>query len=592
MPAVKRALSRLGDAFGLASFGAGFGDRLSLFCYAATLPLALKLPRALRDRIRYRFDVTLDGRSRAALELYASHEEYLTFREVFLEEEYGGARADGAKVIVDLGANIGLASVYLALRYPDARVYAVEANAALQPRLEGHLAGFGPDRARAERLAIAAEDGEIEFGVSDEKPIASSAARSGDGFRVERVPALSWESFLARRNLARVDLLKCDAEGAEHAVLTSPAFGKVGAFVGEIHDDLMPEPWAALRDRLAPRSHVVEERAGKAGRAIARIYPPRPALPAAPSVAIVIAAYNRERTVGESVRSALAQGSRVREVIVVDDGSSDATADAARAAGEGDPRLAVVTLGRNGGASAARNEGVRRASADLVLVWDSDDALDLGSVDALLAEFEKDPALGVVAAVARFASDGKTETPSIPAGELTHADFLCRRVNALEKVRLARRDLLAESPYLAANVDFLVNVELSERGRWRRVPTALGTVNDSTASGSLTASRRVPSVAKAAARAPHLAAFLARDGAAMRRACPGAFAAYAYGGALANLLAGNRRQALRLAARGFSAEPSATLAALAALALLPGGSAIARLAVGRSAASRARVAAV
>ncbi len=586
---IRRAVTRLADAAGLASFGWRLADRCAIFSYALCLPLALKLPRRARGRLAFRFRLSLDGSLAAPVSLSASHDEFLTFREVFLGEEYGGVRGAAPEAIVDLGANIGLASVYLALRYPGARLVSVEANGALLPRLRAHLAAFGP-RAAAERLAIAAADGEVEIGVSDEKPIASSSARRGEGFRVERVPAESWETFCDRRGLSSVDLLKCDAEGAEHAVFVSPAFSRVRAFVGEIHDDLMPEPWATVRARLAPGTHVVEEPAGKSGRCIARVYPPRAPLPPNPKVSIVIAAHNRERTVGAAVASALAQGPSVAEVVVVDDGSRDGTAEAARAA-SADPRLSVVSLPENRGASAARNEGISRATGDLALVWDSDDELDLGAVEPLLAAFAADPWIAVAAAPARFASPGLApRAPELVGGEVSHRDVLCRRLDPLEKVRLARRDLLLESPYRAANIDFLVNVELSERGRWVRVATPLGTVNDTTSEGSLTAARRVPSVAKARARAPHLAAFLAADGAALARGCPEIFGLYCYGAALACLLDGRRRHALRAAARGLAAAPRFRLAALVLLSAFPGGRALSALAVRLAAGRRAVVA--
>lgn len=585
---MRRALSRFADAVGLSSFGWRPFDRFAIFSYAALLPLALALPEKVRAKLRFRFRVSLDGRGAAPVSLRASHDEYLTFREVFLGEEYGGARIASPRVIVDLGANIGLATVYLGLRYPLARIVAVEANGALRDRLAEHAAGLG-GRAEVERLAIAAADGEIEIGVCDEKPIASSSARRGEGFRAERVPAESWETFCSRHGFSEVDLLKCDAEGAEHAVLSSPAFARVRAFVGEIHDDLMPEPWATVRGRLPAGCHVVEEPAGKSGRYIVRIYEPRPPLPASPRVSVVIAAYNRARSIGAAVSSALAQGPAVSEVIVVDDGSRDGTADAAEATR--DPRVSVIRFRQNRGASAARNEGISRAAGHLVLVWDSDDELDAGAVDALLSAFAADPSLGVAAAPARFVSPAApVRTPNLPGGEVSHRDVLCRRLDPLEKVRLARRDLLLESPYRAVNIDFLVNVDLSERGRWLRVARPLGTVHDTTASGSLTAGRRIPSEAKARTRAPHLATFLASDGAALARGCPAIFGLYAYGAALACLLDGRRRLALRIAARGLSASPSPRLAALLLLAAVPGGRALAALAVRLAARRRAVVA--
>ena len=88
-----------------------------------------------------------------------------------------------------------------------------------------------------------------------------------------------------------------------------------------------------------------------------------------PRISVVIPAFNREKTIGRAIESALAQTRPPFEIIVVDDGSSDSTA-------------AVVTAFRdsvryvrqpNAGASAARNRGVELAGAPWVAFLDSDD---------------------------------------------------------------------------------------------------------------------------------------------------------------------------------------------------------------------------
>ncbi len=106
------------------------------------------------------------------------------------------------------------------------------------------------------------------------------------------------------------------------------------------------------------------------------------------SVAIVIPAYNHERFVADAVRSALAQGDRVSEVVVVDDGSKDGTADVVRSIS--DPRLRLITQA-NAGPSAARNRGWRATTARWVQFLDADDQLPEGGVAALLATAERVP---------------------------------------------------------------------------------------------------------------------------------------------------------------------------------------------------------
>lgn len=91
-----------------------------------------------------------------------------------------------------------------------------------------------------------------------------------------------------------------------------------------------------------------------------------------PLVSIVVPAFNAEATIRETVLSALAQTYRAIEVIVVDDGSSDATAAAVAAVAATDARLRLVRTG-NGGPSRARNVGIAASSGAFIAPFDSDD---------------------------------------------------------------------------------------------------------------------------------------------------------------------------------------------------------------------------
>jgi succinoglycan biosynthesis protein ExoU len=102
------------------------------------------------------------------------------------------------------------------------------------------------------------------------------------------------------------------------------------------------------------------------------------------SVCVCIAAYNAEGTIARAVTSALRQ-SHVAEVIVVDDASTDATAEAARRCDDGSGRLTVVVLERNGGPSTARNRAIERSHAAIFCVLDSDDFFLGDRIGRLLA---------------------------------------------------------------------------------------------------------------------------------------------------------------------------------------------------------------
>lgn len=86
-------------------------------------------------------------------------------------------------------------------------------------------------------------------------------------------------------------------------------------------------------------------------------------------VSVIIPAYNCERTIGECLDTALGQSLREKEIIVVDDGSSDLTPNMLALYGD---KLQVVTQ-ENAGAGAARNRGMALARGKYVAFMDADD---------------------------------------------------------------------------------------------------------------------------------------------------------------------------------------------------------------------------
>ncbi|MFJ3765153.1 glycosyltransferase [Streptomyces sp. NPDC090082] len=110
---------------------------------------------------------------------------------------------------------------------------------------------------------------------------------------------------------------------------------------------------------------------------------PRPQ--AAARVSVVVIAYNDAAHVGDAVRSALAQGEAVGEVVVVDDASGDTTPEVLASFAD-EPRVRPVIRRENsGGCGTPRNDGIDAAVHPYVLFLDSDDLLLPGAVDGLLA---------------------------------------------------------------------------------------------------------------------------------------------------------------------------------------------------------------
>ena len=104
-------------------------------------------------------------------------------------------------------------------------------------------------------------------------------------------------------------------------------------------------------------------------------------------VAVLVPAYNASSTIGRAVKSALAQ-EEASEVIVIDDGSTDETAQVASACDDGTGRLRVLRKS-NGGPGSAVNKGRDASAAPYFCVLDSDDFFLPGRLSQIFAQAAK-----------------------------------------------------------------------------------------------------------------------------------------------------------------------------------------------------------
>jgi glycosyltransferase involved in cell wall biosynthesis len=113
----------------------------------------------------------------------------------------------------------------------------------------------------------------------------------------------------------------------------------------------------------------------------------------APDTSVVIATYNHGRFIAEALRSVVAQRGDRPEIVVVDDGSTDGTAETLA------PWRESIRYVRqeNRGLYPARNRGLAESGGAFVAFLDADDAWEPGALAALRAAFDEDPRLGVAA---------------------------------------------------------------------------------------------------------------------------------------------------------------------------------------------------
>jgi cellulose synthase/poly-beta-1,6-N-acetylglucosamine synthase-like glycosyltransferase/spore germination protein YaaH/peptidoglycan/xylan/chitin deacetylase (PgdA/CDA1 family) len=114
-----------------------------------------------------------------------------------------------------------------------------------------------------------------------------------------------------------------------------------------------------------------------------------------PEVTVMIPAYNEESVIVDTVRSALISAYPKLEILVIDDGSTDRTAELVRSNFGRDPRVRLL-LQPNRGKPAALNHALSEAAGDIVVSIDADTIVDPEAVPRLVRHFA-DPKVGAVA---------------------------------------------------------------------------------------------------------------------------------------------------------------------------------------------------
>ncbi|MEO9473974.1 MAG: FkbM family methyltransferase [Cyclobacteriaceae bacterium] len=158
------------------------------------------------------------------------------YRQIFMDGEYDLITIDDPKVIIDAGANIGLFTLAMNQKYPNAKFYCIE------PMKDN----FGM---LSKNLACV-ESKDLIFGAlwSDSEQLSFKEDAMGQwGFRVQRgnndasISALSMDNLMNQYKIAEIDILKIDIEGSEKEVFSKNTdwLNNVKVLVIEVHDYLL-----------------------------------------------------------------------------------------------------------------------------------------------------------------------------------------------------------------------------------------------------------------------------------------------------------------------------------------------------------------
>jgi glycosyltransferase involved in cell wall biosynthesis len=184
-----------------------------------------------------------------------------------------------------------------------------------------------------------------------------------------------------------------------------------------------------------------------------------------PLVSILVPLYNKAPYVEETIRSALSQTYPSIEVIVIDDGSTDGSADVVAAIE--DPRLQLIRR-ENRGANATRNELLGLAQGEFIQYLDADDLIDATKTERQMAVFT-DEVDAVACRVRRHGRPGDL-MPRLDeddlVGFLAHHGLITvaplYRAEHLRRIGGWRVDL-------AASQEYELHLRLALRGAWRTV---------------------------------------------------------------------------------------------------------------------------
>lgn len=253
-----------------------------LSAYGAELAFAAKAPYTARDRAKLVWEtlrfharngarVVPDPTRRIGLTLAVEGRRYpIVLRpedgdlailyEIYVRDCYHIPAAvlppGDVRTIVDCGGNIGLSALYLAARYPNARIFSVEPNPDNYALLKRNAAA--EPRITPVQACVT--------GISEQQVYIDTLGR-GSHFQINSeargvpVRGMSLDKIREAYGIGRIDLLKMDIEGAERQVLAHPAFlAHTGMIVAELHPgyeldhfagdvapygfEARPSPWA------------------------------------------------------------------------------------------------------------------------------------------------------------------------------------------------------------------------------------------------------------------------------------------------------------------------------------------------------------
>lgn len=201
-----------------------------------------------------------------------------------------------------------------------------------------------------------------------------------------------------------------------------------------------------------------------------------------PQVSVVVPAYNVSSYIEEALVSLERQSFQEFEVLVVDDGSTDGTADVVKPFCQRDSRFRLLQK-PNGGLSSARNYGIRHACTEYIALLDGDDVYEPDKLANHVAILDRTADVGVVYSASRAIRDDGRPTFMILSGKPVKSDpllaLLCKNFVGHGSNAVFRRSLFEEVGEFdetlrsSEDLDFWLRIAATQRWRFYREPRVL-----------------------------------------------------------------------------------------------------------------------
>ena len=142
-------------------------------------------------------------------------------------------------IAIDIGAHVGIVSIYLAKRWPGIRVYAFEPVPENFARLQANIQANNADGISGFQLAVSGKGGNVQLtgNLEENSGGFSEHIPPGSGTQTHTAESVTLTQILEQLHIPRCRLLKIDCEGAEYGILTAAreSLRRIDYLSGEFH---------------------------------------------------------------------------------------------------------------------------------------------------------------------------------------------------------------------------------------------------------------------------------------------------------------------------------------------------------------------